>query len=328
MPEETKDPAESRQTRREWSDIQQDDTRRSTTEVARRRKWSRIGRIVSLCLLALVICGALIFAYVSASRNDAALEPSAFLEKVTFRTDGVLNDRWLARALDIREGMAMNAIDIASVRRKLEASGQIRTAAVTLRLPRELVIEVRERMPILRAQAEVGQGKVRTLLISSDGTIFEGSDYPVNSIRALPYVDGVVFRRRGEGYEPVQNIGPIADMLSTTRTNWPKLYADWQVVSLKRYRGLEQGSIVEVKSKTLGRLQFTPDNVDNQLRRLFGIITNGATRDPRKVVGVNLTIPGQAIVEYSATEKSGAQPAPQAKPATPKPASSKPQATR
>ena len=351
MPEEPIDPAELRQSRREWSDIQQGDTRRSTTDVARKRKWTRIWRFIGLAALALVICGALLFAYVSASKNNAALEPSAFLEKVTFRTDGVLTADWLSKSLDIREGMAMKSVDIAAIRSKLEASGQIKSAAVMLRLPNELVIETRERMPILRAQAQVATGQVRTLLISDDGTIFEGSDYPVNSIRALPFVDGVTFRRRGDGYEPMQDVGPVSALLSLTRTSWPRFYRDWQIVSLKRYHGTEQGSIIEVKSKTLGLIQFTPDNPQDQLRRLYGVITNGALQDPRKIVGVNLTVPDQAIVDYSPTIPSGAVPAtqpgrpaapaakPAARPAQPpasgrpaqppaKPSSSKPSATK
>jgi hypothetical protein len=291
--------------RREWSDIQQADNRGATTPVARRRRWSRIWRMTGLCTLAAVICVALVYAYVSASCNDAALEPSAFLEKVTFRTDGVLTDNWLSRALDIREGMAMNSIDVNAIRRRLEDSGQIKNASVTLRLPSELSIEVREKIPILRASAQVGPGEVRILLISEDGAIFEGSNYPVNTLRALPWVDGVVFRTRGDGYEPVADVAPVAAFLSAARERWPKFYRDWTVVSLKRYKGLSQGSVLEVMSRTLGTLQFTPDNVEDQLRRLDGALAGGAMNDPRKIVGVNLTIPGQAIVDYGVVPVPG-----------------------
>jgi cell division septal protein FtsQ len=292
------------QARREWSDIQQADRRGATTAVARRRRTARIWRMAGLGTLAAVLCVSLVTAYVSASRSATALEPSAFLEKVTFRTDGVLTDRWLSKALDIREGMAMGSIDVTSIRRRLEESGQIKSASVTLRLPSELSIEVREKIPILRASAQTSDG-AKLLLISDDGAIFEGANYPLNTLRALPYVDGVSFRMRGDGYEPVADAAPVAAFLSTARARWPKIYRDWTIVSLKRYKGLSQGSVIEVKSRTLGTLQFTPDNVEDQLRRLFGALAGGALNDPRQVTGVNLTIPGQAIFDYGDAKVSG-----------------------
>jgi cell division septal protein FtsQ len=292
------------QARREWSDIQQADRRGATTAVARRRRTVRLWRMAGLGTLAAVLCVALVTAYVSASRNATALEPSAFLAKVTFRTDGVLTDRWLSKALDIREGMAMGSIDVASIRRRLEESGQIKSASVTLRLPSELVIEVREKIPFLRASAQTPDG-TKLLLVSEDGAIFEGANYPLNTLRALPYVDGVSFRKRGDGYEPIADVAPVAAFLSTARARWPKIYRDWTIVSLKRYKGLSQGSVIEVKSRTLGTLQFTPDNVEDQLRRLFGALTGGALNDPRQVTGVNLTIPGQAIFDYGDAKVPG-----------------------
>ncbi|MFA5256548.1 MAG: hypothetical protein WC360_00205, partial [Opitutales bacterium] len=101
MPSEPKT-NESENARREWSDIQQAEFRRSTSGVARRRKWTRIGRWVGMCTLALSLLAALVFAFRSASRDSNALEPSAMVEKITFRTDGVLDDRWLSKVLDVK----------------------------------------------------------------------------------------------------------------------------------------------------------------------------------------------------------------------------------
>lgn len=294
------DNGESVQTRREWSDIQQGDFQRSTTAVARRRKWARIRRITGLILLAVGVCGALGYASYSASRNSAALEPSSALSKVTFRTDGVLNDKWLERTLSIKEGTAMTSLDIARIRTLLEANGQIKSAVVSLRLPNELVIVVRERMPILRVQAEVTQGVVKMLLISGDGMIYEGANYPVNTIRALPYVDGVALRRQAGGLQPLDNMGPVEEFLNAARMGWPKFYRDWTVVSLKRYRGGDSLlSIVEVTSRSMGKITFSIHDVEDQFRRLTQAIAAGATMDPRPIVGVNLSIPGQVIVDYA-----------------------------
>jgi hypothetical protein len=323
------DNGEPTQSRREWSDIQQGDYNRSTTTVARKRKWSHIRRMTALIGLAVCVCGALVYASYSASKDKASLEPSSSaLAKVTFRTDGVLNDKWLAKTLSIKEGTAMTSLDIAKIRKLLESNGQIRSATVSLHLPNELVIEVRERMPILRAQAQVTPGVVKTLLISGDGEIYEGANYPVNTIRALPFVDGVVFTRRGDSLQPLNDMEPIANFLNAARMGWPRFYRDWTIVSLKRYRGGDSlMSVVEISSHTMGKLVFSIRDVEDQFRRLSQALAAGAAEDSRPIVGVNLSIPGQVIVDYAGVVPAATAPQPVytpmtlAKPSAPKSAS-------
>ena len=313
----SQDNGEPLQSRREWSDIQQGDFHRSTTTVARKRKWTRISRISALVALALCVVGALAYASYSASHNSAALEPSASLAKVTFRTDGVLSGKWLADTLSVREGSSMTNLDIAKIRNLLESNGQIKSATVSLHLPNELIIEVRERTPILRVQAQVSPGVVKTLLIAGDGMIYEGANYPVNALRALPFVDGIVLTKRGNGFRQRDDMGPIADFLNTARMGWPNFYRDWTVVSLKGYRGGDSlMSVVEVTSRTLGKLVFSVHDTDEQFRRLSQTLAAGAAQDPRPIIGVNLSIPGQAIVNYAGTPPAPTTQIPAARPAS------------
>jgi hypothetical protein len=290
---------EAPQSRREWSDIQQAEHQRSTTTIARRRKWARIGRWAAFAALAFGLCGALVYASMSASKDVAALEPAAALSKITFSTDGVLNDRWLAEKLSIQSGMSMNNLDIAGIRRLLETQGQIKSASVTLRLPNELVVEIRERIPILRVQAQVEPGVVKTLLISDEGAIYEGSNYPVNTLRALPYVDGVPIRRQGDGYESIDGIKPVAELINLARGAYSNLYKDWYIVSLRRYKGADSpASLIDVSSRSTGKLVFALENFNDQLRMLTIVLRNGAATDPRPIVGIDMSVSGQVFVDY------------------------------
>ena len=330
VPETPEPPAQSR---REWSDIQQSEHRRSTTDVARKRRWSHIGRWAALIGLALGLCGALVYASFSASKNTAALEPAASLSKITFRTDGVLDDKWLAQTLQVRHGMSMTGVDIYHIRKLLEAQGQIKSAVVTLRLPNELVVEVRERMPVLRVQAMVQPNVVKTLLISNEGVIYDGANYPVNTIRALPFVDGVMLRRQGDGYEPLGDIAPVAKLLNMARIGWPKIYNDWYMVSLKRYKGGDSAeSLIDITTRSTGKVVFSMNNIEDQFRKLVVVLVNVAATDPRPIVGIDLSIPGQAIVDYngpalppSKTAASSTSTKPAAKPAAAKPSAVKQQ---
>jgi len=241
----------------------------------------------------------------SASKNATALEPAAALSKITFRTDGVLNDKWLADTLSVQSGMAMSNVEIAGIRQLLESQGQIKNAVVTLKLPNELVVEIRERMPILRVQAQVATGVVKTLLISDEGAIYEGANYPANTMRALPYVDGVQIRRQGEGYENLDGIKPVADLINLARRTYPDLYRDWYIVSLRRYKGPDSlASLVDISTRTTGKLVFALGNFNDQLRMLTIVIRNGATNDPRPILGIDMSVSGQVYVDYDTTARS------------------------
>lgn len=257
-------------------------------------------RVSGICALAVLFCGALVVASISASRDNNALEPSAALSKVSFSTDGVLDGRWLAKTLDVREGMSMTAVDVSGIRSKLEGVGQIRSASVTLRMPNELVVRVMERTPVMRVNARMSSAKVMTLLIDAEGCVFEGANYPANSLRMLPYVDGISLKRKGNGFEPLEGMQPVADLLNVARQGWPRFYRDWRVVSLAHYQGADNlKSVVEISSRSLGRLVFSIKDPEDQLRRLQKVLASGATRDPRPIVGVNLSIPDRATVDYA-----------------------------
>jgi len=299
MPSEQKT-NQSESARREWSDIQQSEFRRSTSGVARRRKWTHIGRWVGMGAIALALVVALAFAFHSASRDSNALEPAAMVEKITFRTDGVLNEKWLSTVLDLKDGVTVSSLDLAKVRASIEAKGQIRSATVALRLPDELVVEVREQTPLLKARAQISPTEIKTLLISRLGVVYEGAGYPVNTLRALPYIDGVMLRMSATGFEPIGDMEPIANLLDKARVGWPKLYSDWRTVSFQRYHGPDSPvSFVEMHSRSMGTIIFSINDVEDQMRRLEKLVADGVTASRKPVVRIDLSIPGQAIVEYA-----------------------------
>lgn len=288
--------------RREWSDIPQTGGRRATTKVAVKRKWTRIGKYVGMGVLICSLCGVLIYASVSASRDVNALEPVTLLESVSFRSDGVLTGDWLSGVLKVEQGLDMNKLDIASIRGLIEAQGQIKSAMVERRLPNGLIIEVRERTPLMRARAQLSADKIVTLIIASDGTVYQGAMYPAGTIRALPYVSDVVIKRKsgGAGFESLGDISKVAELLDMARSRFPSLYREFKSVSLARIRsGTGAMGFIDVGSRTLGTLVFSTRDFEDQLRRLESLVAQGvATGSRTPLKRIDLSIPGQGIVEY------------------------------
>ena len=198
-------------------------------------------------------------------------------------------------------------IDINSIKEMLESQGQIKRASITLRLPSELVVEIHERMPVLRAQAQIAPDMVKTLFISDDGVIYEGTNCPQNITQALPYVDGVNIRRQGDGYENLVGIEPVIRLLNLAKRDYPALYEDWCIVSLRRYQVSDaSASLIDISSRSTGKLVFAVGNFEDQLRRLAIVLSNGAAADQRPIVGIDMSVTGQVVVDYegAATDKS------------------------
>jgi hypothetical protein len=230
------------------------------------------------------------------------------VSRITLRTDGVLNDKWISRALDMKRGMDIDKLDVAAVRAKLLAIGQVKSAAVTLKMPGDLVVELREQSPVMKARVQLSPGIVKTLLISREGVVYEGFNYPDGTLRALPWVEGLTIRKNpgGKDYAPLTGLEPVTNLLETARTGWPYLYRDWNSVSLARYKGADsQVSLLEVTTRSTGRLVFSVRNFDSQLRKLEMVLKQGAANTPVPIVRIDLSLDAQAIVEYQ-TDISGA----------------------
>jgi len=65
-------------------------------------------------------------------------------------------------------------------------------------------------------------------------------------LATLPWLDGVKLTRTADQYQPVENMGLVAELLARARLDAEHLYQTWQVVSLAR---LESDGTIEIRTK-------------------------------------------------------------------------------
>lgn len=224
-------------------------------------------------------------------------------------TDGVLTQAWLKEQLALPRHATLMSLDLAALRDRLQAQGQVRVAVLTRSFPDTLVVTLRERSPVARLQVADSAGR-RQLLVARDGTVYDGAGYSRDLIATLPWLDGITLRRQGTGYAPVEGMETVSALLATAQTEATWLYRDWLVVSLAR---------LAAHDEIVVRMQEGPEVVFSrqqdflkQIARLDFILEESRDRLATRPVRVNLALGHQAAVLFDrpAHELAGAPPPP------------------
>ena len=167
--------------------------------------------------------------------------------------DGVLDDAWLARTLEIPPGTSLMELDLEKLRARVLADQQVLTADLTRLFPDRLIVQVTERMPIARIRVDLGEVQ-RDLLVARDGVLFYGTGFDSGMLKTLPWLDGIAIAREGAGFRPIARMETVAQLLADAQFSAPHLYQYWQSVSLAR---LESDRELEVTMKNGTKALFT-----------------------------------------------------------------------
>jgi hypothetical protein len=194
--------------------------------------------------------------------------------KKTMR-EGVLDNAWLARTLELRPGVSLMELDLEKLRARVLADQQVLTANIRKIFPDRLEVQITERMPIARVRVDLGIVQ-RDLLVARDGVLFFGTGFDTAMLKTLPWLDGIAVTRDGAGFRPIANMDVVARLLAEAQFSAPHLYQFWQSVSLAR---LESDRELEVTTKDGTKALFTAKlgffmqlaHLDNVIERLSGV---------------------------------------------------------
>jgi cell division protein FtsQ len=150
------------------------------------------------------------------------------------RTDGVLDDAWLARTLSLRPGISLMELDLEALRARLLTDGQVATATLTRKFPDLLLVYLTERMPVARLRVAQG-AQERDLLVARDGATFAGSGFEPAMLDALPWLAGVAVIPEAGRLQPIPHMDVVAQFLADAQLAAEHLYRTWRVISLARF---------------------------------------------------------------------------------------------
>ncbi len=288
---------------RSWRNIRQEVTPHALSSRGRKRRhrnWLK-----SAALGAFIIAAVWGIHWTAVTWSDRAALARAVhspkLAEPVLITDGVLPQKWVKDALALPAAARLMSLDLAALRARLLAQGQVQVAVLTRSFPDTLVVTLRERNPVARLQVQDGAGAPAQLLVARDGTVYEGVNYDPEMIATLPWLAGFTLKRQGTGYAPIAGMDAIAGLLATAQTEAAWLYRDWIVVSLARLASHDE---IAVKSQDVGghkieEIVFSrKQDYYKQIARLDYILEQSRDRVDRLPVRVDLTLGGQATVQF------------------------------
>jgi hypothetical protein len=166
--------------------------------------------------------------------------------------DGVLDDAWLARTLELPKGISLVELDLKKLQDRVLADRQVLSATITRIFPDRLIVKVAERMPVARIRVE--RGDPPQLLVARDGVAFPGSGFDPAMIATLPWLGGIRLVPDGAWYKPVADMDVVARLIAEAQFSAPHQYHHWFSVSLAR---LQPDREIEVTLRNGSTGRFT-----------------------------------------------------------------------
>ncbi len=282
---------------RTWRDIQQSIAPKAMSSEGRRRLLARtIKSAAALLALGLAGWGAYELFNTWGSNPMAIKSPvkSEPVKTVETRTDGVLDKAWITRVLSLPKQAGLMELDLQELQTRLLRTGQVRNAVLTRKFPATLVVMIEERWPVVRIHAQIGDTPARDLLVARDGVVYEGSCYDPAMVASLPYLADVGLKRVKGEFQPLDGMDKVADLLATAQMNVPRLFNNWQVVSLARY---EADGFIIVQSKDIKKIVFGTRESDfyRQIARLDLVVAEGRIQVENPAESVNLALGGSQV---------------------------------
>ena len=215
-----------------------------------------------------------IFWFQSNPNGTWLMTSSEPLRKIYFETDGVLTEEWLHQYADIPEQATLREIDIFALQKSLLENGQTRQVTVERNFPDALRVTVREHVPLMRLVMMDAKGKKHLMVVSEEGVVYTGINYPRSMLNRLPFLIDVVLQRNDRGFKQIPGVANVSELLTQARTQYPHLYADWKFVSLKHFDGdrTKLDATLKIHTISSGTVDFKPENFEQQLQTLNAIL--------------------------------------------------------
>jgi hypothetical protein len=276
---------------RSWRDIPQEIAPRAMSREGRKRvTYGTVKTIAATIVLAAMAAGAFEIWRTWKATPELLAAPidSQPVKTITVQSDGVLGQAWVERVLALPRGIGLMELDLYALRTRLMASGQVASAVLTREFPDTLRVVLAERSPLVRLRAQIGGEPARDFLVARDGTVFVGEGFPAGITGSLPWLKGVRLVREGAGFQPLSGIDRVGDLLVTAMDNAPRLYRNWEVVSLERMT--TDGEIVVTATNVNEIIFGLREDFFSQIARLDLILEHPRAASDQPLRSINLAV--------------------------------------
>jgi cell division septal protein FtsQ len=270
-----------------------------------RGKLNKLGKLKSFPIASISIVAAFLclitIGILFAGKTNKAISPNE-LKRVIFTTNGKITAQWLARELAIKKGADLFALDISSMKTRLENLQQNRRVSIEKNSPDTLSIKNEERSPILKIAAKVNGAKKLFLIDGTDGEIFSPICYSDGDIAAL--LPSTMSLKQSGGkifpFLPLKGASTVKDFISTLHNDFPEIFSMVNFVSLKNFDS-RPGAVwatIELHLKNGIVVVFGTRQFGMQLMRLNYLMNEKCAGSLHRIKKINVSSPDDGVLEY------------------------------
>lgn len=251
------------------------------------------------CAAAAAVAYGAWYAYRNLYMEDIFLSDARPIKKIEFKTDGVINPKWLGSYLKLPQKSTFNDVNIFAVKSSLESLTQVKSAKVERIHPDTLRIELEEHKPMAKFSTKVDYAD-RVYLMSPEGVFFEPVCVNPEFVarlpsleRANPEFDGAVPKRYGnarilrEFFAYAQAAGELE--------NWKEVdVSDAAKITMP---------LLKVRTRDGTLIVFSPKDYAKQFDRLEYILRYSREKGLNGIERIDLSLKGRADVKYRDSPK-------------------------
>ncbi len=230
---------------------------------------------------------------------DSNLSSTNYLSKVLFKTDGVLDQNWLAKVTQLNKRMKLMDVDIHGIKIKLEALDQITKAEVVRIFPDAIKIELFEEQPMCRLNLKTRSGEIESKMVSLNGVVFSAYGYEDSFYNSLP--EFIPYNGTIEISEPINGIDRIRLLMDRYTNEVFKEDLKIDQINAKNFPaevGMP-GQVIEIKTKRIPRILLSAyDDFDEQINRLRYLLIRISVMGDPEVLKVDLSLKHSAAVQF------------------------------
>jgi len=243
----------------------------------------------------------LVFSAVSFKKNSLSNVFAPEIKYVDIESDGALTEVQLLPFLNLKKHISILNVDIFALKKRLETLEQVRNAVVERQFPDTLKILINEYKPIVKIIAIDERGKRQGLLVSENGHVFKAYGYSAKKLKHLPYLTGIRLIKSHNSFKTIPHMDCLSELLRCAQLESPHLFKYWKSVSLEycQYGNTSLGAFIEVQTKNLGEIIFTPDKFGLQLNRLNSIVSYASKQKLATIERIDLSLDNQAAVKVA-----------------------------
>ena len=284
-----------------WRTIKQTITRPALTLYALKRQSKYFLKLLSLGVLVLLL---IITIYCLKSCTQTRHPLTALrtpIKSIQFTTNGTLSKDWILKQSDLNQAVDIMDLDIFKLKLALEKIPQVKEALIERAFPSTIKVFLVEYIPIARiAVHKSSDSTPQVIYVSKEGTVFESMHYPPFTVKTLPFLTDIHLKKTLAGFEPIVGMDIVSDLLEKTAKYKPHLYAQFKLISLKKFDPTSHNpwSIIKILTYSQQEWLFATHLFMGQLERLDYVLRTLDTTDKQTIRRIDLSLIEDAVVEF------------------------------